>query len=204
MIAGFGGADAVRTQIETATAADDLRWAIDMATWLVRIADESESGAADRQRLADLLRTIAQRTTAANIRNWCLTRARHLDGTMSTDRFHAHRFDREAVRHGNPGDALSTLRVMLDPLRCTGQTMHVGVELPDACAGLQVRRGVAVLTDGSGADAMVTMDRDTWAEIVTGKISISDAFASGAASSATAGDITTFFSWFEHPAFENA
>jgi alkyl sulfatase BDS1-like metallo-beta-lactamase superfamily hydrolase len=67
-----------------------------------------------------------------------------------------------------------------------------------------VRRGVAVLTDGSGADATVTMDRDTWAEIVTGKISIADAFASGAASSATARDVTTFFSWFEHPAFENA
>ena len=203
LIEGFGGADAVRTQIEAATAADDVRWAIDMATWLVRVADD-ESGAADRQRLADLLRTIAQRTTAANIRNWCLTRARHLDGTMSTDRFHAHRFDRAAVRQGNPGDALSTLRVMLDPLRCTDRTMHVAVELPDARAGLHVRRGVAVLTDGSGADATVTMDRDTWAEIVTGKISIADAFASGAASSATAGDITTFFSWFEHPAFESA
>jgi alkyl sulfatase BDS1-like metallo-beta-lactamase superfamily hydrolase len=204
MIAGFGGAAAVREEIATATAADDLRWAIDMATWLVRIADESESGAADRQQLADLLRTIAQRTTAANIRNWCLTRASHLDGTMSTDRFHAHRFDRDAVRHGDPGDALSTLRVMLDPLRCTGQTMHVAVELPDARAGLHVRRGVAVLTDGSGAEATVRMDRDTWAEIVTGKISMTDAFASGTATSATAGDITTFFSWFEHPAFENA
>jgi alkyl sulfatase BDS1-like metallo-beta-lactamase superfamily hydrolase len=205
MIAGFGGVDAVRAQIKVAAAADDLRWAIDMATWLARVADD-ESGAADRQRLADLLRTVAHRTTAANIRNWCLTRARHLDGTMSTDRFHAHRFDREAVRQGNPGDALSTLRVMLDPLRCTGQTMHVAVELPDARAGLLVRRGVAVLTDGSDADATVSMDRDTWAEIVTGKISIADAFEAGTATvTPTSPDqVTAFFSWFEHPAFENA
>jgi alkyl sulfatase BDS1-like metallo-beta-lactamase superfamily hydrolase len=204
MIAGFGGAAVVREEIGAATAADDLRWAIDMATWLVRIADESESGAADRQQLADLLRTIAQRTTAANIRNWCLTRARHLDGTMSTDRFHAHRFDREAVRNGDPGDALSTLRVMLDPLRCTGRAMHVAVGLPDARAGLHVRRSVAVLTDGSGADATVTLDRDTWAEIVTGKISMSDALAAGTAATNSPDKIATFFSWFEHPAFEIA
>ena len=82
--------------------------------------------------------------------------------------------------------------------------MHVAVELPDARAGLHVRRGVAVLTDGSGADATVSMDRDTWAEIVTGKISMADALEAGTATTPSRDAITTFFSWFEHPAFENA
>jgi putative sterol carrier protein len=93
---------------------------------------------------------------------------------------------------------------MLDPLRCAGRTMHVAVELPDTRAGLLVRRGVAVLTDGSGADASVAMDRDTWAEIVTGKISMADAFEAGTAKTASPDEVATFFSWFEHPAFEIA
>ena len=91
LVAGFGGADVVRAQIADAVATDDLRWALEMATWLVRLHDVHDD---DRARSADILRHIAQRTTAANVRNWCLTRARHLDGSARTDRFHTHRFDR--------------------------------------------------------------------------------------------------------------
>ena len=36
MITGFGGRDAVRAQARTAFAADDLRWSLELATWLVR------------------------------------------------------------------------------------------------------------------------------------------------------------------------
>ena len=85
MIAGFGGRDAVRSQARTALAADDLRWALELSTWLVRCEvgpdGRADAGTADdRGLLASVLRTIAQRTTSANIRNWCITRARELDG----------------------------------------------------------------------------------------------------------------------------
>ena len=89
LIDGFGGADEVRRQADAALADDDLRWALELASWLVRVDPDH---AEDRRRLASALRTIAQRTTAANIRNWCLTRALELDGQLDVSRFRRHRF----------------------------------------------------------------------------------------------------------------
>ncbi|MEZ5225392.1 MAG: alkyl sulfatase dimerization domain-containing protein [Acidimicrobiales bacterium] len=81
LIEGFGGRTEVRSQAEAALADNDLRWALELATWLVRSrphADGRADGGSPQERglLATVLRTIARRTTAANIRNWCLTRKR--------------------------------------------------------------------------------------------------------------------------------
>ena len=37
LIDGFGGADEVRRQVDVALADDDVRWALELATWLVRV-----------------------------------------------------------------------------------------------------------------------------------------------------------------------
>ncbi len=94
LIDGFGGADEVRRQVDAALADDDVRWALELATWLVRVDPDH---ADDRRRLAGALRTVGQRTTAANIRNWCLTRARELDGGVEVSRFRRHRFSKEQI-----------------------------------------------------------------------------------------------------------
>ncbi|MEZ5259870.1 MAG: alkyl sulfatase dimerization domain-containing protein [Ilumatobacteraceae bacterium] len=88
LIDGFGGAEAVRSQARAAIDDDDLRWALELSTWLVR-CETNEDGRADggtpddRALLAGVLRTIAQRTTSANLRNYCLTRARELEAARS-------------------------------------------------------------------------------------------------------------------------
>ncbi len=53
LIAGFGGADEVRRQVDHALDTDDVRWAVELATWLVRV-EPGNSG--DRARLATALR----------------------------------------------------------------------------------------------------------------------------------------------------
>ena len=186
LIAGFGGADEVRRQAREALDTFDLRWALELATWLVR-GEVNEHGridggsAEDRNLLASVLRAIAQRTTSANVRNWCLTRALELDGSLDLARFRVHRFSRSDVLSNRPEVYVRALRVLLDPEKAVGINDHLRWEFADGTeVGLHVRRGVAVPTDGAGAELAIALDLDTWAEIASTKLAFSDAVGTGA------------------------
>jgi alkyl sulfatase BDS1-like metallo-beta-lactamase superfamily hydrolase len=194
LVAGFGGPDAVRDQADAALRDDELRWALELSTWLTRRRDAEQ---VDRDRLAEVLRTIARRTTSANVRNWCLTRARHLDGTLSTDRFRLHRMASDHAATAATTDLVHPLRVTLDPARCAGRERHVAVEFPDGTAGLHVRHGVAVPTDGAGADAVLTISRSAWADLVNGRRAFDDTIETAGASTTDDASVAEFWSWFD-------
>jgi hypothetical protein len=69
LISGFGGRAEVASQAAKALEENDIRWATELATWLVRSAGTTQD---ERNLLAKCLRVIAERTPAANIRNWCI------------------------------------------------------------------------------------------------------------------------------------
>ena len=176
LIKGFGGRDAVTRQVDSALQADDVRWATELATWLVRSEGATDP---DRQLLARCLRVIAERTPAANIRNWCLARARHLDGTTPMNTMFRHRFTQRALDGLSTASAISTLRVLLDPSRVEGFECHVGFVVGDDRTGLHIRNGVAVPTSGEGADVVLTMSRATLDSLLSEKAQLSDAVADG-------------------------
>ena len=205
LIDGFGGTDEVRRQAEAALADDDLRWALELASWLVRVDPDH---ADDRRRVAASLRAIGQRTTAANIRNWCLTRALELEAQLDVSRFRRHRFSGGQVAGAEVTELVHILRVMLDPARCAEADRHVRVEFPDGAAGLHVRNGVAAPTDGDDADVVLTIDRRTWGDVLNGRRTINEVLTNDA----TTNDVTTndvqadasdpagvaeFLSWFD-------
>jgi alkyl sulfatase BDS1-like metallo-beta-lactamase superfamily hydrolase len=176
LIAGFGGADAVRQQADDALVGDDVRWATELATWLVRAGDDAD----DRRRLATCLRTIAQRTPAANIRSWCLTRALYLDGSLDLSRLYRHRFSRAQVLGSPPDRSVHILRVLLDPELAQGINLRLGWRFADGTiTGLHLRNSIACPTDGADAEATVLCSIETWAELLTGRLSLSDAIADG-------------------------
>ncbi len=186
LIEGFGGREAVRATAEAALADDELRWALELASWLVR-SELAPDGRADggtaeeRGVLASVLRAIAQRTTSANVRNWCLTRALELDGTIDLWRFRTHRFSARDVAAGEPAATVRTLRVLLDPDRATGLDEHLAWRFADGqTVGLHVRNCVAAPTDGSGAELVLELDLDTWALILGGRETLESQVASGA------------------------
>ncbi len=197
MIAGFGGRASVAEQADAALAADDLRWAAELATWLV--LDDGDPR--DRARLASVLRAIGQRSPAANIRSWCLTQARDLDGTASLDRHRVHRLRRPDVER-DPFVALRLLRVMLDPERAGDADVHLRLVVPGhGAAGLHVRHGVAVPTDGADAALALTVDAAAWAELMCTPTAVGDLVASGGAAVAggAAADVDAFLGWFDLP-----
>jgi len=184
LIAGFGGREAVRSQARAALDGDDVRWALELASWLVRATDADGFVPAsddDRQLLADALRTIAQRTTSANIRSWCLTRARVLEGTIDASRYYQHRFNRKQILASPADRSVHLLRVMLDPVKAEGIEVHLAWAFADGThTGLHLRNCVACPTDGTGADVTITGELATWADVLTGVVGLSSAIDAGA------------------------
>lgn len=177
MIEGFDGADVVREKVRVALDANDLRWAVEMATWLVRAEGAT---ADDRGLLAEAIRTIGQRTTAANIRNWCVTRALELEGSLDLDRMRTHVFGRNAVLAAQPATTVHAMRVLLDPVAADGVDDELRWQFADgATAGLHVRNHVAVPTNGSAADLEIALDLETWAELCSGRTNVMDAIDGG-------------------------
>jgi alkyl sulfatase BDS1-like metallo-beta-lactamase superfamily hydrolase len=156
----------VARQASEAFDADDVRWGVELATWLAR---SREATATDKELLARGLRLIAERTPAANIRNWAITRARHLDGQTPMDRFMRHTFGARTIAHVGSSDLIHTLRVLLDPVTAEGVRAHVRFVVDGEVAGLQIRNCVAVPTDGAGASVEVAMTRATLVGILSTK-----------------------------------
>ncbi|MFM7820964.1 MAG: alkyl sulfatase dimerization domain-containing protein [Actinomycetota bacterium] len=167
LIAGFGGRAEVSRQARAALDADDLRWGVELATWLAR---SPQATTVDKELLAHGLRLIAERTPAANIRNWAITRARHLDGQSPMDRFMKHSFGSRAVAHASATELIHTLRVLLDPSRAEGVEVHVRFDIDGETTGLQLRNCVAVPSNGAGATVEVAMSRSTLTAILAAKL----------------------------------
>lgn len=207
LIEGFGGRSEVLAQARAALAGDDLRWALELATWLVR-SETASDGRADggsseeRSTLASVLRSIGQRTTAANIRNWCMTRALELDGEIDLSRHRGFSVSRGQVLSRNAATFVHALKTTVIPERAVDVDTHVAFSIGETTTGLHIRRGVAVPTDGTQAAHVLTMSHQTWAEIVSTKLTLADALASGAATiQGDRGTVLDTLACFEHESF---
>jgi alkyl sulfatase BDS1-like metallo-beta-lactamase superfamily hydrolase len=208
MIDGFGGRDNVRAQAHAALEAGDLRWALELATWLVRSVASAENFMVaeqhDRVLLGTTLRGIAQHTTSANIRNWCLTRAREVEGLVDLTRHRRPRFFTAEVLAADPAVFVHVLRVMLIPERAAGLDVHIGWVFDEgSTAGLRVRNCVAVPCNGNGADHMIHLTHSTWAQLLGSKTTFNAARANGEVRIVGDPDLVSeLLSCFDHPAFE--
>jgi len=206
LIAGFGGRDAVRQQSIEALAGDDLRWALELASWLVR-SQPGPHGRADggspeeRAQLAAVLRTISQRTTSANVRNWCATRALELEGRLEFARLRGHSFRAPEVADG-PENSIKVLRVLLDPEPASAVDCEFGVDFGGAIrVGLHIRRGVAIPTSGEGATIAWRISPQDWGQVLAGKSSVDEAFAAGKITMTRGNwsEARTALACFDHP-----
>jgi len=176
LIEGFGGRDVVRSRVTSALAEGDLRWALEMSSWLLWSHDSNTD---DRELGALVLRQIAYRTRAANIRNWCLTKARDLDGSYDMSRFRRHRLSENQIKNLGVAKSIDLMRVMVDPSRAIGLDVHIAVDVGSESAGLHIRNCVAVVTDGRGATSTMTTSLDTWARLITGASDVKGGVDSG-------------------------
>ena len=70
--------------------------------------------------------------------------------------------------------------MILDPDQAVGLHTELRWELPDGQrAGLRIRDGVAVATDGSTADLVMGLDLETWADVLAAKTTLTEAIEAG-------------------------
>jgi hypothetical protein len=91
------------------------------------------------------------------------------------DRFMTHSFGAKAIAHAASTDLVHTLRVLLDPAKAEGLSVHVCIAVDGEAAGLRLRNCVAVPTDGRGAEGTASMTRATFVSVLSGKVKWSDA-----------------------------
>ena len=201
LIGGFGGREAVAQQANAALKANDVRWATELATWLARSEEATDT---DRKLLASCLRVIAERTPAANIRNWAITRARHLDGSMPMDRFMRHTFSSGVLRTTPSAELIATLRVLIEPSAIEGMNHHIAFHIDDVVCGLHVRNGVAVPTAGDNPNSTVAMSEKTLHVMLKGSALWSDLVGDGSVSiTGDAGAIDKFRKALENKGFSS-
>ena len=209
LIDGFGGINKVRDTIDQALVDKDYRWAIELSSWLVRASlndrGRADAGATeDRHRLAAGLRGVAQSTTAANIRNWCLTRARELEGHIDVERLRGHRFRAADLLKSAPIESVPVLKVLLAPERAQGLDASLCIAFDDGSrAGLRLRHQVAIPTDGADADMTLKISHQHWAQMLGGKVSLATLLADGTAETGGMNEqVQRFLSCFDVPTLQ--
>ena len=203
MIAAFGGRDAARALFDTALMEEDYRWALEVGSYLVFDQDPQDA-TQDKLRLAAALRAVAYCSSAANVRNWCLTQALELDGSIDLARFKIHRFRVQEILGGPADRWVPILRVLLDPLLADGAEASIGFEFDDGgSAGLMIRNQVAAVVAFDQCDLKLSVTKAAWAKLLGGKVGLSEVLAQ--MSELSSGDlqtVTTLLSCFDLESFK--
>ena len=214
LIAGFGGKEIVRSAFDRAMEERDYRWAVELASWLVR-CDADLTGKIDlgeyedRVRLSSALKSIAYSTTSSNLRNWCLTRALELEGAINLSRFREHRFSYQPEDPGSVKQTMKLLRVLLVPERAKGYEARISLFLDgEKVAGLIIRNQVAIpVVSGEknlekSQDLKLEISGVNWAKLISGKVHLPHLIRGNEVKcTPDYGSILKFFSCFDHPSF---
>ena len=205
LIAGFGGIEKVRTIIDDALQKDDFRWAIELSSWLVRselndqgIADAGEPE--DRKRLAAALRGIAYSTSAANIRNWCITRALELDQSLNLSRFRSHRFNKRELERRKASNSLKLLRVLLVPEIASEIDMNIKISFDDGeTVTYSIRNSIALINKLKDPDFSISLSKNSWFDVLCDKKTLSELMLEKTTVTNHEKEIKKFFACFDLP-----
>lgn len=198
IIEAMGGQDAVRERCEDAMSGD-TRWALYLAAQLVHHPDCTEQ---DRGLLSTALRTAARRTPSANVRNWCITKALDVEGTIDMSRHRTHRLGRRQVTGWDLSTSAGVLRVMVEPEKMEGIDSHIALHVGDETCGLHFRNHILCPTSGTTATHTVTCSRSTWDALLTGSTTLAEAIEAGDVTiDGEAAAVQSAFGVLDHPAF---
>ena len=203
LVEGFGGKARVREIIDASLTKNDFRWAIELSSWLVRgnfndlgIADAGELE--DRNRLASALRGVAYTTSAANIRNWCITRALELDETLNLSRFRKHRFSKRELSRRTVSDSLKLLRVLLIPEFTERLEKTLCINFTDEKAiYYSIRNSIAIIDEKKDETPYLNLTSETWYDILSRKLTLSQAEEEGLLEMSDSNEVKSFFACFD-------
>ncbi len=158
-VALMGGRDAVLKAAQTAADNGDHQWAAELLTHLIRLNPNDQEAC---KRKAHALRQLAYKTQNTNWRNWYITSARELDGTMNkavAAGAMSSLAAPEIMQQLPPGKFFEALTVRLDPLKSADVHLTAAFRITDTAQSyaLEIRRCVAQLHEMAPPSAEVTL-----------------------------------------------
>jgi alkyl sulfatase BDS1-like metallo-beta-lactamase superfamily hydrolase len=169
-IALMGGRKAVMEAAESAAKEGDYQWSAELTTHLVRVNNDDGDA---RKLKAEALRKIGYGRTNINWRNWYLTAAQELDGSID----HGKAIELSApdlLRAFPTSELVNGMRFRLQAENTLDVHMTMGFRLPDVDEelGLEIRRGVAQFYDSlpDNADVVLEIDRSTLNDLLLGDL----------------------------------
>ena len=215
----MGGPSAVLEAAKKAADEGDYQWAAELTTHLVRVDHENRDA---RKLKAEALRQIGYGLTNINWRNWYLTSAQELDGSIDYGK--AIQLQAPDLLRAFPtSELINGLRFRLAAENTLDVNMTLGIRLPDIgeAYGLQIRRGVVQFheTLPDDVDVLIELDRSVLDNILLGQVDVAGktgahpytpqagliaSFESGDARlvRGTPEDFKRFFSYFDSPSQE--
>jgi len=194
----MGGKKKVMKAAEKAADAGDYQWAAELATHAIRVdLDDMEP----RLFKARMLQELGYRETNINWRNWYLTSAAELDGTI--DRSLKIDLGSPDVLAAFPEAPLvAAMRFGLNAERTADEHYTVAFDFADAVHALEIRRGVAQFHEDFEGDSTVTigLDKNSFLGVVSGEIDLADATEKGLVTvEGDAALVPKFFGSFDTP-----
>ena len=194
----MGGKKKVMAAARKAASAGDYQWAAELATHAVRV-DLSDKG--PRIFKAEMLRELAFAEPNINWRNWYLTSAAELDGTI----------DRSLKVNLSAPDILATyteaqlvaaMRFNLNAERTADDHYTVAFKFGDKVHAMEVRRSVAEFHEKFDGEAAVTIEltKAQFLGVIMGQIDFAEAADKGSIKvSGDANVAPKFFGSFDKP-----
>ena len=199
IVQGFGGAETVLTQYQSARQSGDLVWASRLAGWLLA-SDPSNRSYAVAQ--ADVLREIAYRAPGSIPRHFCLTQAMELEGKLQLPASVLPPVS--AILALDSGRYIDFMRVRLASERALDVHARLVIEIKDKGArhALVVRRGVCEFEPHpapQGGDVVLSLNFDAWARLYVGQTTLAKLLQSGEANATDPKAVEQFMSLFDTP-----
>ncbi|MGF1763915.1 alkyl/aryl-sulfatase [Aliivibrio kagoshimensis] len=196
-----GGKDAMMSLANKACDSGDFQWCAELATHAVRIDLEDME---PRLLKAKALRELGYRETNNNWRNWYLTSAQELDGTID----YSKKINLQApdlMAEFEPAQLVGAMRFSLNSERSLDKHFTVAFEFDDykETHALEIRRSIAQFHKNFEGEAKATIKitKPVFLGLLVGKVDFTQAVKDGYIQ--IEGDATAvpeFFSLFDKPA----
>jgi alkyl sulfatase BDS1-like metallo-beta-lactamase superfamily hydrolase len=199
----MGGKEKIMNAARNAADTGDYQWAAELATHAIRV---DLGDMAPRAFKAEMLRELGYAESNINWRNWYLTSAEELDGTI----------DRSLKVDLNAPDILATyteaqlvaaMRFNLNAERTADEHYTVAFKFGSKVHAVEIRRSVAEFHETYSDKPAVTIEltKDLFLGVITGNVDFNDAVEKGLIK--VRGDATVvpkFFASFDKPTNEPA
>ena len=179
----MGGRDAVVKAAKTAFDKGDPQWAAELLTHVIRTNKDDQEA---RKLKADALRQLAYKTPNSNWRNWYITSARELDGTLNkavAAGTMSSLAAPEIMRQLPISKFFEAMTVRLDPVKSADAHLTVAFNITDTSEtyALEVRRGVAQVHESAPtkADATLSISLATMQKLIARQLTLVGALQSG-------------------------